>query len=180
MAGELRVEHLVGPRAEGRRPFHPFEEVRDPAPAVEHEHGLVDVLRARPHRRGRARCRLLEVAFLAELDRDDLASLREERVHEGRLVLLPLALAQIVEGIHVVRFCDLAARRRDLELRQVLAADEVTEIGRREAEGFPVELHVSSIRCRSARSYDERGDRRGTDPGRQAAGPTERAIFLLR
>ena len=142
MARELRVEHLVGPGAEGRRPFHPFEEVRDPAPAVEHEHGLVDVLRARPHRRDGARCRLLEVALLAELDRDDLASLREERLHEGRLVLLPLALAQIVEGVHVVRLLDLAARRRDLELRQVLAADEVTEIGRREAEGFAVELHA--------------------------------------
>ena len=59
-----------------------------------------------------------------------------QRLQEGRLVLVALAGEQVAVGGRVVRLLDLPERRRDLELGQVLAGDEVPEIGRREAKGF--------------------------------------------
>ena len=62
MPRQLRVEHLVAPVAERGGPLDPLQEVRDPAPALREEDGLVDVVGARPHRLHGAPGPFLEVA----------------------------------------------------------------------------------------------------------------------
>ena len=108
---ELRVEHLVGVVAERGRPLDPLEEVRDPAPAVEHERRLVDVGGPGAHRLGGARRGLLEVALLAEPDLDDLVPGVAQRLQEGGLVLVALAREQLAVGGREVRLLDLLERR---------------------------------------------------------------------
>ena len=50
MSGQLRIQHLVAPVAQGGGQVDPLQEVRDPAPAAREEDRLVDVADTRSHR----------------------------------------------------------------------------------------------------------------------------------
>src|SRR6266511_1265794 len=107
MPGQLRVEHLVAPATECGRPLDPLEKVRDPAPAIRHEDGLVDVRRAGPHRLLGRPSRGLPVASLAQPDLDHHVAAGTQGLDEGQLVRRAFALKQFREGVLGARTCGL-------------------------------------------------------------------------
>ena len=146
---ELRVEHLVGVVAERGRPVDALEEVGDPAPAVERraapgrQYGGTP-----PHCLGGTRGVGLEVALLPE---PDLVTPRApacaQRLEEGGLSCSsPLRASSSPYGRRVVRPLDLVERSGHLELGQVLARDEMAEVGGRETKVGSDGSHASSIR----------------------------------
>ena len=130
MPRQLRVQHLVAPGAERRGPVDPLQEVRDSPPALREEHGLVDVVRAPPHRlRGAARAGL-EVAPGAQTHLDDGAARIVERREERLFVLLALAPEELGIGVLVARPPAFSQGHRQLQLGQVLAGQEAAQVRR--------------------------------------------------
>ena len=143
-AGELRVEHLVGVRAELGGPLDPLEEVRDPSPLAEDEHGLVDVGGALPQRLLGAPRGGVEVAVVAEPELDHVVAGGAQRAQVRGLVLLALAHDQLGVRVGVVGLLPLAERDLELERGQVLAAGEAGEVGGGEAQAVRGGSHRSS------------------------------------
>jgi hypothetical protein len=143
-ASELRVGHLVAPRAQARRPVDTFEEVRVAAPPVAvEEHALVDDLGARPHcRTGSlgAPPQALEPALA--LDRDDLAPGGTEGTQVRQLVLIALSRDEL-GGVGAGGLQPHAAVcHLDVQVGEVRALEELDEVRGREDQPVIDALHA--------------------------------------
>ncbi len=128
--GQLRVEHDVAPGTERRGRVHTLEKIRDSAPRAVQENGLVDVLRAAPHRIFGCPRRGLPVARLAQSHLDHRVTALAQRLKIRELVRLAFTLEQFREGVLAGRTRASTHRHGQFELGQVLARDEVAEVGR--------------------------------------------------
>jgi hypothetical protein len=127
---ELRVVHLVGEGPERRRLVDPDEEVGEADPAVVDEARLVDDLAPGAHGRlgrgGRGRAVRLGV------DAHDIAAVALDRGEELVLVAAAALEDDLAVRARELRHARLAAQRRKIEPRAVLAAQEVVQSARRE------------------------------------------------
>ncbi len=155
VAGELGVGDFVVPGAERavRLPgcvVDPQEEVGVAAPCPVEERGLVDDIRAVPHRlagelggliEARARARGRAVAW----DLDDPPAGCPEVVKVSLLVLVAALLDELDGGVAADRLRDETGHRRALQLEAVRTGEEADEIGGR-VDGSAVEkLHAQRI-----------------------------------
>ena len=148
---ELRVESLVGPRADLRRRLHPDQEVRDTAPAVPDECRLVDDVDAGAHCGERLLAAARPVAL--ELDRGDGEPLRAQAFEVGVLVLEPLAEDErgLVAGRRRLGKAPLGDLQR--QCGEVLACKVRRHVGRRQPDTTVEDLHDGSIRAAAAAAY---------------------------
>jgi hypothetical protein len=149
MARQLGVPRLVAPRPERRRPIHPDQEVGAAAPAVPHQHRLVDHVGAVAHGRLRRRGGLGPVEVAAGVrDRRDAQPLLPERRELPLLVQLALGGEQV--GLRRSALFELAPPRHlQVQLREVLALQEVVEVGRRIDDLIGVLLHALAMTSRT-------------------------------
>src|SRR3954467_1486412 len=136
-ATELGVVNLVGPVAEVGLLVDADDEVGVADPAVVEERGLVDDLAALAHG-GLGRGGAL-VATRVLRDRDDVAALGAQRLEEGLLVAAATLEQQLGIGLPVVLARDLAPLGEQVEVRTVLAAEEVVEPAWRETALTPAD-----------------------------------------
>ncbi len=154
VARELGVFDLVvpWPAAAGQRLVDAAQEIRVPDPRPVEERRLVDDLRACRHRCfGGARRRLeLANAFSTArvarpVDGDDVVSVGAQPLEIGRLVLLAQVRKQLRLLGALVRPGQGAAQRLEVERREVLAGEEVVEIGRGENDRVVEQLQRTRL-----------------------------------
>ena len=144
---ELGVPDLVAPWAEARRRLvHADQEVGPPPPAVAGEGGLVDDVGAGAHRVLGGRGGGCRTRRPSTRDVDDVAAILAQLREERLLVLVALPGDEVGELVPAVRPAALAARRLELEPRQIRAGEVGREVGRREPEVAVAELHGSEYR----------------------------------
>ena len=124
-----------------------------PAPAggVE-EDDLVDNVGPGSHGRERVSGGAVEIPGAApKLDRGDALTARAQRSEVVSLVLIALASDELALRIVERRPYELAASNREIERGQMLALEEVVQIGRREDEISVAMLHTPIVTCRPRR-----------------------------
>jgi hypothetical protein len=126
---ELGVMDLVGERAQLRRGLDPDQEVGEPHPFAVHEAGVVDHLAAGAHRGLGRRGALGDAARVR--DRQHVAPLLHQGVEERLLVAAALD-QQLGVRVQLLARVDLPALEQKVEVRAVLAAEEVVEAARGE------------------------------------------------
>ena len=140
-AGQLRIEHLVGPPSQCARQVDPEQEIRIAAPpsAGVLEAPLVDHVGPAPHRvpspRGDRHGVPMRERRVGRDDRLDGASVRRQLIPEALLVLEAALSQHLGAGIVVrQRRHELPARNAPAQTREVIEGEMAAQVGCRERE----------------------------------------------
>ena len=137
---ELRVHRLVAPVRLA------LEKVGEPPPALVEEHCLVDDLGTALYGFARLAGSAFPVKILAEADLLDPATGVDQLGEVASFMLVTLAPDQIPVGVVAERLLELVASDGEGERRQMLAAEVVRQIGRRQEESIFNQTHAPYCR----------------------------------
>jgi hypothetical protein len=152
MARQLRVHHLVAPRADGAWPLDAQQEVREPEPPAVEERGLVDGVVAAPDCLGRGRGggpQLVQPSraggvVVPGVDSRDASPVGFQSRQVASLVLETSLRDEVDFRIDPGRAFHQPGERRQLQAHEVLAGQETDQIGRGEDRIAADELHRRS------------------------------------
>src|SRR5215471_6747862 len=143
MPGQLRVENLIAPRAQARRPVDALQEVGHSTPAAGGEDSLIDVIHALANGFQRPLGAALEVTQPVPADFDHAVTGVTNRSEKGLLMLFALPAQELRIGVLVAWAPAFLQCDGQLELRQMLAGQKAAEVGRGEEELAVQPLHGS-------------------------------------